>query len=557
MRYVPENPLIVQSDHTLLLETMGPNFRPARDCLVRFAELVKSPDYVHTYRVTPLSLWNAASAGMKVEEVLAELERWAKYEVPPNVPVSIRQTMGRWGRLKLHADPRGLRLDADEPVLMTEVCSLKPVMPLLGKRINDLSVLVDPGNRGELKQVLAHAGHPVEDLAGYRDGAALAVEMLVETKHGTPWGLREYQRDAVDAFFGDSVAQGGNGVVVLPCGAGKTMIGIAAMARLGMKTLILCTNVTALRQWRNEILERTTLTDAEVTEYSGELKDIKSVTLSTYQMLTFRKSKNEEFVHFGLFDRENWGLVIYDEVHLLPAPVFRAVAHLQARRRLGLTATLVREDGKETDVFAIIGPKRYDVPWKDLEHQGWIASAVCTEIRVEFGDEDRLRYAVADDREKFRIASTNARKLPVIEELLAKHNEPNDRILILGMYVDQLEWLSRKLGFPLIEGKTPQRRRDELYDSFRHGHERVLVISKVGNFSVDLPDANVAVQVSGTWGSRQEEAQRLGRILRPKGGENKASFYSIVTRDSVEQTFGEKRQLFLTEQGYAYRIETR
>lgn len=555
MRYVPENPLIVQSDHTLLLETMGPHFRAARDALVRFAELVKSPDYVHTYRVTPLSLWNAASAGMTVEEVLATLDRWAKYEIPPNVPVSIRQTMGKWGRLKLHKDPRGLRLDADEPVLMTEVCSLKPVQTLLGKRVSETSVLVDPGNRGELKQVLTHAGLPVEDLAGYRDGAALELEILPETKSGHAWGLREYQRDAVDAFFGDTVAQGGNGVVVLPCGAGKTMVGIAAMARLGMKTLILCTNVTALRQWRAEILERTTLTEDEVTEYSGELKDIKSVTLSTYQMLTFRKSKNEEFVHFGIFDRENWGLVIYDEVHLLPAPIFRAVAHLQARRRLGLTATLVREDGKETDVFALIGPKRYDVPWKDLEHQGWIAAALCTELRVEFGDEDRLRYAVADDREKFRIASTNARKLPVIEELLARHE--GDRVLILGMYVDQLEWLSRKLGFPLIEGKTPQKRRDELYDRFRHGEERVLVISKVGNFSVDLPDANVAIQVSGTWGSRQEEAQRLGRILRPKGGENKASFYSIVTRDSVEQTFGEKRQLFLTEQGYAYRIETR
>ncbi len=555
MRYVPENPLIVQSDHTLMLETMGPNFRAARDSLVRFAELVKSPDYVHTYRVTPLSLWNAASAGMTVEEVLDLLEKWAKYDVPPNVPVSIRQTMGRWGRLKLHADPRGLRLEADEAVLMLEVCSLKPVQPLLGKRVGDTSVLVDPANRGELKQTLAHAGHPVEDLAGYRDGAALEMTILPETKSGTAWGLREYQRDAVDAFFGDSVAAGGNGVVVLPCGAGKTMIGIAAMARLGMKTLVLCTNVTALRQWKAEVLERTSLTPDDVSEYSGELKDIRSVTFSTYQMLTFRKSKNGEFIHFGLFDRENWGLVIYDEVHLLPAPVFRAVAHLQARRRLGLTATLVREDGKETDVFALIGPKRYDVPWKDLEHQGWIAAALCTEIRVSFGDEERLRYAVADDREKFRIASTNARKLPVIEELLARHS--TDRVLILGMYVDQLDWLSKRLNFPLIEGKTPQRRRDELYQRFRTGEDRVLVVSKVGNFSVDLPDANVAIQVSGTWGSRQEEAQRLGRILRPKGGENRASFYSIVTRDTVEQTFGEKRQLFLTEQGYAYRIETR
>ncbi len=555
MRYVPENPLIIQSDHTLLLETMGPNFRPARDALVRFAELVKSPDYVHTYRVTPLSLWNAASSGLTVDEVLATLEKWAKYDIPPNVPVSIRQTMARWGRLQLHKDPRGLKLVAAEPVLLIEICSLKPVQPLIGKKVDDTTVLVDPKDRGELKQVLAHLGHPVEDLAGYRDGAALEMQVLPETKSGTAWGLREYQRDAVDAFFGDSVAQGGSGVVVLPCGAGKTMVGIAAMARLGMKTLILCTNVTALRQWKSEIIERSSLTEDDVSEYSGELKDIKSVTLSTYQMLTFRKSRNDEFVHFGLFDRENWGLVIYDEVHLLPAPIFRAVAHLQARRRLGLTATLVREDGKETDVFALIGPKRYDVPWKDLEHQGWIASATCTELRVDFTDDDRLRYAVADDREKFRIASVNARKLPVIEELLQQHS--GDRVLILGMYVDQLDWLSRRLGFPLIEGKTPQKRRDELFARFRHGDERVLVISKVGNFSVDLPDASVAIQVSGTWGSRQEEAQRLGRILRPKSGDNKASFYSLVTRDTVEQTFGEKRQLFLTEQGYAYRIETR
>ena len=555
MRYVPENPLIVQSDHTLLLETMGPHFRAARDALARFAELVKSPDYVHTYRVTPLSLWNAASAGMTVDEVVAALEHFAKYDVPPNVPVNVRETMGRYGRLKLFKDPRGLRLEATDPILMTEVCSLKPVIPLLGSRLGDLAVLVEPGNRGELKQALTHAGHPVEDLAGYRDGEHLDFTVTQDMKNGQSWALRDYQRLAVEAFHGDGLAQGGSGVVVLPCGAGKTMVGIGAMARLNMKTLILCTNVTALRQWKNEILDKTTLTEEQVGEYSGELKDIKAVTLSTYQMLTFRKSRNESFVHFGLFDKENWGLVVYDEVHLLPAPIFRAVAHLQARRRLGLTATLVREDGKEADVFALIGPKRYDVPWKDLEHQGWIAAATCTEIRCAFSEEDRIRYAVADDREKFRIASINARKTPVIESLLERHKD--DRILILGMYVEQLEFLSRRLGLPLIEGRTPQKRRDELYERFRTGQDRVLVISKVGNFSVDLPDANVAIQISGTWGSRQEEAQRLGRILRPKQGANKALFYTLITRDTVEQTFGEKRQLFLTEQGYAYRIEAR
>jgi len=555
MRYVPENPLIVQSDHTLLLETMGPHFRPARDALARFAELVKSPDYVHTYRITPLSLWNAASAGTGVDEVLGALERWAKYDIPPNVPVSVRETMARYGRLKLFRDPLGLRLEADDPVLMTEIVSLKPVIPLLGLRDGPNAVRLDPANRGELKQVLTHAGHPVQDLAGYRDGDALEFAMTHEMGDGRPWGLREYQKQSVDGFMGDGFAQGGSGVVVLPCGAGKTMVGIGVMARLQMRTLILCTNVTALRQWKQEIIDKTTLTEDDVAEYSGETKDIRPVTLTTYQMLTFRRGKNEEFVHFGLFDRENWGLVVYDEVHLLPAPIFRAVAHLQARRRLGLTATLIREDGKEADVFALIGPKRFDVPWKDLEHQGWIAAASCTEVRVGFAEEDRIRYAVADDREKFRIASINARKGPVVEALLAQH--ASDRVLILGMYVEQLEWLSRRLGLPLIEGKTPQKRRDELFDRFRKGLDTVLVISKVGNFSVDLPDANVAIQISGTWGSRQEEAQRLGRILRPKQGDNKAQFYTLITRDTVEQTFGERRQLFLTEQGYAYRIETR
>jgi DNA excision repair protein ERCC-3 len=556
MRYIPENPLIVQSDHTLLLETMGPHFAPARDALIRFAELVKSPDYVHTWRITPLSLWNAASAGMKVEEVLAVLEKYAKYEVPPNVPVSIQNTMGRYGRLKLYPHRQGLRLEARDPTLLTEISNLKPVMPFLGSRLNETSVLVAIAHRGELKQALTHAGHPVEDLAGYIEGDALEVHLrpLMISTQG-PWALRDYQKMAVDAFHGDGLVQGGSGVIVLPCGAGKTMVGIGAMARLSTRTLILCTNVTALRQWRTEILDKSTVTEDQIGEFSGEMKEIKPITLATYQILTFRKNKTDPFVHFSIFDKANWGLVIYDEVHLLPAPIFRAVAHLQARRRLGLTATLVREDGKEEDVFSLIGPKRFDMPWKDLEHQGWIAAASCTEIRIGFSEDDRLRYAIADDREKFRVASVNARKTQVIEDLLKRHSE--DRVLILGMYLDQLEFLSHRIGAPIIEGRTSQKRRDELFDRFRRGEDRVLVISKVGNFSVDLPDANVAIQISGTWGSRQEEAQRLGRILRPKPGQNTASFYSLVTRDTVEQTYGEKRQLFLAEQGYAYRIDNR
>ncbi len=555
MRYEPDNPLIVQSDQTLLLETMGPHFKDARDALCSFAELVKSPEYVHTYRITPLSLWNAAAAGVTVDDVLGTLTRFAKYDVPPNVPVNVTESMGRYGRLKLHKVGERLHLVADIAVLMTEVRNLKAVGPLLAEHLDDCTTGVDPGRRGELKQALIRAGHPVEDLAGYVDGEALELTLRPDTLGGEPFGFREYQTHAIDSFLGDGLTRGGSGVIVLPCGAGKTIVGIGAIAKLGMKTLILCTNVTALRQWRTELLDKTTLTEDDLGEYSGESKQIRPVTLSTYQILTWRRSRADDFVHFGLFNQANWGLVIYDEVHLLPAPIFRTVALLQARRRLGLTATLVREDGKEGDVFALIGPKRFDMPWKDLEHQGWIAKASCEEIRIGLSGEDRIRYAVADDREKFRIASTNSRKGPVVNELLQKHKD--EKVLVLGMYLDQLKWLARRWKLPLITGQTPQSRRDELFNKFRSGENRAMAVSKVGNFSVDLPDASVAIQVSGTWGSRQEEAQRLGRILRPKQGANTASFYSVVTRDSEEQRFAEKRQLFLTEQGYAYTIDTR
>ena len=556
MPYAPDNPLVVQSDRSLLLETMGPHFREARDALVPFAELVKSPEYVHTYRLTPLSLWNAAAAGHPVEEVLETLQRFAKYDVPPNVPVWVEETMGRFGRLKLRPGERDLLLEADSAVLMTEIASLKGVIPLLKKQLSETSWSIEPGHRGDLKQTLTQAGHPVEDRAGYTDGEALELSLRTESKSGQAFSVREYQVDAVDAFHGDGRIRGGSGVIVLPCGAGKTIVGMAAMARLGMSTLVMCTNVTALRQWKAEILDKTTLTEDQIGEYSGNSKEIKPVTLATYQVLTYRKSKHDEFVHFGLFNQRNWGLIIYDEVHLLPAPVFRAVAHIQARRRLGLTATLVREDGRQGDVFSLIGPKRFDVPWKDLEHQGWIASAQCKEIRIGLSQDDRLRYAVADDREKFRIASTNSRKGVLIEELMETH--AGERILVLGMYLDQLNWISQKWRLPIITGKTPQSQRDELFGAFRSGESPIMVISRVGNFSVDLPDAAVAIQVSGTWGSRQEEAQRLGRILRPKPGSgNKAWFYSLVSRDTNEQDFAEKRQLFLTEQGYSYRIEPR
>lgn len=550
MQYRPENPLVVQSDRTLLLETMGPHFAAARDTLARFAELVKSPEYVHTYRLSPLSLWNAASSGLDVDGVVEALHQWSKYPVPPDVPVWIRDIMGRYGRLELTLDGDRLRLTADDATRMAEVRSHRKVRPLLGEALDPTASAVQLAHRGALKQALVQSGHPVRDLAGFVDGDPLDVELSGD---GETWQLRRYQQGAVDAFLAGPSGEGGSGVVVLPCGAGKTIVGIAAMAALGMKTLVLCTNTTALRQWRDEILARTTLEPEQVGEYSGHAKEIAPVTLSTYQMLTWRRSKDAEFEHFALFDQQQWGLVIYDEVHLLPAPVFRTVAWLQALRRLGLTATLVREDGHEGDVFALIGPKRYDVPWRELESQGWIATARCAELRVPMPASLRLDYATAEDRARFRIAATNPDKVAVVQDLLSRH--PGARVLVIGVYLEQLHDIAAALDAPVLTGETRQADRDTLYTAFRDGVSPVLVISRVGNFSVDLPDAAVAIQVSGTWGSRQEEAQRLGRVLRPKADGGDAYFYTLISQDTVEQDFGAKRQLFLAEQGYQYTIE--
>ena len=551
MSYVPENPLVAQSDHSLLLETMSPRYEEARDALLGFAELVKSPEYVHTWRLTPLSLWNAAAAGHTPEEVVQTLRRFSKYPVPPNLEPSIRATMAKYGRLRLVRDGEWLLLEADDATDLDEVRHLAPARDLLGDTVNAHAVRIHPRRRGEIKQVLVGVGHPVEDLAGYEDGDALAMSLTPRLADGAAWALRDYQVAAVDAFAAGPT--GGSGVVVLPCGAGKTLVGIAAMVRLGMRTLILCTGSTALQQWKREILARTTLKEDQIGEYGADRKELKAVTLTTYQLLSWRASKDTAPAHFRLFHEARWGLVIYDEVHLLPAPIFRETASLQARRRLGLTATLVREDGLEADVFALVGPKRFDLPWKLLEHQGWIASARCVEVRVPLSEPDRLEYVAATAKVRYRIAALNARKVAWVERLLERHAE--EPVLVLGTYLEQLEWVARRFGLPVITGETPPAQREALFEDFRTGRARVLALSKVGNFAVDLPSASVAIQISGTWGSRQEEAQRLGRVLRPKPGANQAWFYTLVTSDSREQELSEKRQLFLTEQGYPYRIE--
>jgi DNA excision repair protein ERCC-3 len=549
-------PLIVQNDYTLLLEVKNSLFSEARDAIAPFAEIEKSLESIHTFRMTPLSLWNAASIGMTSDEMIAILEGYSKYGVPRTIEQGIREYVHRYGLLQLVSEEGRLYLVSKEQKIMNEVLRFKAVRQLLG--IGDQiaapdKVEVPPEVRGTIKQELIRLGYPVQDLIGYEDGTYLNISLLPVTKGGLPFRLRDYQENVVDTFYAQGSNYGGNGVLCLPCGAGKTIIGLGVMAKAQTETLILTSNSTSVRQWVREILDKTNLSAEEVGEYTGEKKEVRPVTVATYQIITYRPDKDGEFPHFKLFNERNWGLIIYDEVHLLPAPVFRVTADIQAKRRLGLTATLVREDGREEDVFSLIGPKKVDMPWKDLERQGWIAEAECIEIRIPMEQSVRERYRVASDRNKYRIAAENPRKNVVLKHLLEQHH--GDQTIIIGQYVDQLEAIAQEVKAPIISGRTPQQEREELYKQFRNGEIKVLVVSKVANFAIDLPDANVAIQVSGTFGSRQEEAQRIGRVLRPKAGNNRAYFYTLVTLDSKDQEYAIKRQLFLVEQGYSYKIK--
>ena len=544
--------MIVQSDRTVLLEVDNPTYESARDELARFAELEKSPEHIHTYRITALSLWNAAASGVQPEHILDTLERHTKYDVPQNIIAEIKDYVSRYGRVKLAEQNDGLVLTADEPALIAEITHSQLVKSLLGEQLDPHTVRVPSHLRGHLKQALIKIGFPVEDLAGYVQGKFLEITPREVTKAGLGFRLRDYQREAAKIFYAGGDSRGGSGVIVLPCGAGKTIVGLGSMFNTKCYTLILSTTTIAVRQWIDELLDKTTVSRDDVGEYTGERKEIRPITVTTYQILTYRKNKSDNFVHLGLFSEMDWGLIIYDEVHLLPAPVFRMTAEIQARRRLGLTATLVREDGKEDDVFSLIGPKKYDVPWKELEEQGWIATAECAEIRVDLPDDLRMEYAISGSRQKFRVASENPHKFQIVLRLIEQHRD--DQVLIIGQYINQLNEISTRLNAPLITGQTANTDRAKLYEQFRRGEIGLLVVSKVANFAIDLPDANVAIQISGTFGSRQEEAQRLGRILRPKSDGSIAHFYSIVTRDSRDQEFAINRQLFLTEQGYRYTI---
>jgi DNA excision repair protein ERCC-3 len=532
-------PLIVQSDRTVLLETDHPQAKDARHELAIFAELERAPEHIHTYRITRLGLWNARAAGHDAQFIIDSLKRWSKYPVPEGVEREIRSTIDRYGKLVIDRDETGLRLTGSTPSILIEVASNRKISELLDERLEN-AYRVKDWARGQLKQELLKLGWPAEDNAGFTPGTPFEISL-----DQSLWQLRDYQKEAVAKF-----ELGGSGVVVLPCGAGKTLVGAAAMAEIKTNTLILVTNTVSARQWRDELLTKTSLKQEDIAEYSGSTKDIGPVTIATYQILTTKRKG--EFAHLELLNARDWGLIIYDEVHLLPAPIFKMTADLQARRRLGLTATLVREDGRESDVFSLIGPKRFDAPWKDIEAQGYIAPASCYEVRVSLPDEVRMDYAIADQDARFRIAATADAKMPIIKALLRKHKgEPT---LIIGQYLDQIEEVSQGLGLPKLTGETPVDEREQLFARFRRGELNALVVSKVANFSIDLPEASVAIQISGAFGSRQEEAQRLGRLLRPKADGRSASFYTLVARDTVEQDFAQNRQRFLAEQGYSYEI---
>ncbi len=545
-------PVIIQSDNTLLLEVDNPDFENARDAIAQFSELVKSPEHIHTYKISPLSLWNAAAAGLTYQNIMTILKQNSRYEIPEIVVTTIKDQMRRYGLLKLVARGNDIILISSDPILLNEICNTKKIQQFIDTRIDDSQVKIRKLYRGHIKQALIKIGFPVEDLAGYEEGDPCPIKMKDISARGQEFQIRDYQQSSVTAFYRGGGPEGGSGIVVLPCGAGKTIVGIAIMSLLSTETLILVTNTIALRQWKEELLDKTHLEPDQIGEFSGEKKEIRPITIATYNILTYRKDKNGPFLHFELFNSKNWGLIIYDEVHLLPAPVFRMTSEIQSKRRLGLTATLIREDGMEADVFSLIGPKKFDMPWKTLEKSNWIAKALCTEVRIDLPDDLRMKYSLAKDREKFRIASENHEKIGIVSSLIEHHKQSN--ILIIGQYISQLKEIADQFKYPMITGSTSIGEREEMYNKFKEETIKILVVSKVANFSIDLPDANVAIQISGTFGSRQEEAQRLGRILRPKKGDNKAYFYTIITSNSVEEKFAHNRQLFLTEQGYTYII---
>ncbi len=547
-----ENPLIIQSDGSLLLEVLNPQFEAVRNKIILFAELIKSPDYIHTYKISSLSLWNAAANNINANYILGVLEQYSKFQIPSKIRKKINESINRYNLLSLERYGNKLICKSKDSSIIKDFLSYSSLKPYIEERLDGNSLVISKEFRGDFKREIMKIGYPIKDLVGYNEGEPLLISFLSISNSGKVFRLRNYQKEAISSFYADGTVLGGSGVLVLPCGCGKTIIGLGIMSKLTTETLILTSSTTAVRQWINEILDKTNLTSEEVGEYTGNIKEVKPVTVATYQILTHRSNKNSDFSNMILFQERNWGLIIYDEVHLLPAPVFRHTANIQAKKRLGLTATLVREDKKEEEVFTLLGPKRFDIPWIQIEDQGWIASAKCVEIRLPLTDQWKNIYYTANKRHKYKIAASNPLKIDVIKQLISVHKY--DSILIIGQYIEQLEKIALELKTPIITGKIKQKERDEIYKKFREGEIKILVVSKVANFAIDLPDANVAIQVSGAFGSRQEEAQRLGRILRPKK-DNQAYFYTLVSENTIDQEYAMKRQIFLVEQGYDYKVK--
>lgn len=546
-------PLIVQGDGTILLDVNANDFEYIRTFMLSFAELIKSPEYIHTYRITSVSLWNAASLRYGAQSIINFLKKYSSYEIPKNIVKQIENSIKKYGKIKIIREEENYFLISEDKDIINEIFHYKLMTPYIKNMVDDYKIEIFPSYRGHIKLALIHIGYPVEDLAGYKEGERFNFSLREKTKSSKEnFVLRDYQKESVNTFYAEGRPEGGAGVISLPCGAGKTIVGIATMYKMQTTTLIITTGVTACRQWRDEIIDKTDINLEDVGEYNGSNKEIKPITIATYKILTYRKDKESPFIHFELFFQKNWGLVIYDEVHLLPAPIIKLTSEIQSLRRLGLTATLVREDGLEKDVFCLIGPKKFDIPWRDLEEKKFIAEAYCYDIRIPLDETQRGNYIISSDKVKFRIASENILKYDVVKKLIEKLKGKN--ILIIGQYLSQLDEMKQRTGFTIITGKTPQNERDIIYSKFKKGEITILIVSKVANFAVDLPDANVLIQISGTFGSRQEEAQRLGRVLRPKKGENKSYFFSIITSDTKEEDFAHKRQLFLTEQGYHYEI---
>ncbi len=549
-------PLIVQGDGTILLDVKANDFDEIRTFMLAFAELIKSPEYIHTYKITSVSLWNAASLKYEAQTIIDFLIKYSSYEVPKNIIYQITDSIQKYGRVKIIKENDKFFLTSEDSSIITEVAHYKHTEKYIKDVLSNNKIEIDGAYRGHIKLALINLGYPVEDLAGYKEGIPFHFNFReVMKSNGKPFNVREYQKDAIDVYYAEGRSEGGAGVVTLPCGSGKTIVGITAMERMQTHTLIITTGVTACRQWKQEILDKTDIKEEDIGEYNGATKEIKPITIATYKILTYRKDKQSPFLHFHLFFEKSWGLVIYDEVHLLPAPIIKLTSEIQSMRRLGLTATLVREDGLEKDVFCLIGPKKFDMPWRDLEKKNFIATAYCYDVRIPLDPSHRNDYVISTDRTKFRIASENVLKYEVVIKLLEQVKDKN--VLIIGQYLSQLDEMNKKTGFTIITGKTPQAERDIIYGKFKAGEIKTLIVSKVANFAIDLPDAEVLIQISGTFGSRQEEAQRLGRILRPKSGSNRSFFFSIITSDTKEEDFGHKRQLFLTEQGYHYEIVDR